>query len=197
MGRMLAIRSGIAVKKIRDNVTIGFDESKALAEAEKYISRSGLMLYDTIGSISGIKTECRKLKHRSGLDVVLVDYIQSIKGSKGEEVADAREIAIELQALAKELSICVVAFSQVSNQYAKDDIAESGKGDFYSFKGHGAIRDNADIAIMMRRNRRSQSPLLDIQVAKNRHGELAELTCWIDLPTGKIWEREKEDEIED
>lgn len=197
MTRLLAIQSGVELRKIRENVTIGHDDSKALEDAERFLTRSGLRIYDTIGSIAGIRTESRKIKHREGLDVVVIDYIQSIKGGKGDEVADAREIAIECQALAKELGVCVVAFSQVSNQFAKDDIAAGGAGDFYSFKGHGAIRDNADVAIMLRRDRRGQSPLLDVQVAKNRHGELAEFTCWFDLKTGKIVEREQERDDED
>jgi replicative DNA helicase len=192
MERLLAIRSGVAQRKIRDRVTVGHEDSEALSKAERFIGRSNFKLYDSIGTMAGIKNESRKLKNRQGLDIIIVDYIQSIRGTKGEEVADAREIAIELQALAKELGIAVVAFSQVSNQFAQDDIAQGGKGDYYSFKGHGAIRDNADIAILIRRNRRSQSPLLDMQLAKNRHGELVELTCDIELSTGRITERENE-----
>ena len=196
MARMLAAKSGIPFKTIRDRITIGHEETEALDRAERFLARSGLRLYDTTGTLSSIKNEARKLKHREGLDVVIVDYIQSIRASRGEEVADTREIAIELQAMAKELRVCVVALSQVSNQFAKDDIAAGGSGDFYSFKGHGAVRDNADVALVMRRNRRAQSPMLDIQIAKNRHGELAEFTCRIDLPTGRIFEDEREDEDE-
>jgi replicative DNA helicase len=196
MTRLLSIKSGIPQRKIRENVTIGFEDADALDKAERFISRSGLRLYDTIGTIAGIKNEARKIKNRDGLDVIVVDYIQSIRGTRGEEVADAREIAIELQALAKELRVCVVAFSQVSNQFAKDDNAAGGSGDFYSFKGHGAIRDNADVALMIRRNRRAQSAILDIQVAKNRHGELTEFACDLTLETGRIVEREREYDYE-
>lgn len=196
MARMLAVRSGVPLKSIRDKVTIGFEQTEALSKAERFIGNSGLRLFDTTSTLTSIKQEARKLKNREGLDVIIVDYIQSIRGSRGEEVADTREIAIELQAMAKELRVCIIALSQVSNQFAKDDIAAAGAGDYYSFKGHGSVRDNADVALVMRRNRRSQSPLLDIQIAKNRNGELAEFTCWFDLTTGKIVEREQDDEDE-
>lgn len=197
MMRMLSIKSGVPFKSIRDQVTIGHDQDKALAAAEAYLGNSGLRLYDTTGTITSIKQESRKIKHREGLDVVVVDYIQSIRGSKGDEVADAREVAIELQALAKELRVCVVGVSQISNQQAKDDIAAGGQGDFYNFKGHGAIKDNADVGIMLRRNRRSKSPLTDVQLAKNRNGDLTEFTLVMDLATGRMVEREDEDDYED
>lgn len=194
MMRMLSIKSGVPFKSIRDQVQVGHGEIEALAKAEVYLGNSGLRLYDTTGTITSIKQEARKIKHREGLDVVVVDYIQSIRGSRGEEVADAREVANELQALAKELRVCVVGVSQISNQQAKDDIAAGGQGDFYNFKGHGAIKDNADVGIMLRRNRRSKSPMTDVQLAKNRNGDLTEFTLVIDLETGKMVEHEREEE---
>lgn len=192
MMRMLSIKSGVPFKSIRDQIQVGHDEIERLARAEVYLGNSGLRLYDTTGTITSIKQEARKIKHREGLDVVVVDYIQSIRGSKGEEVADAREVANELQALAKELRVCVVGVSQISNQQAKDDIAAGGQGDFYNFKGHGAIKDNADVGIMLRRNRRSKSPMTDVQIAKNRNGDLTEFTLEIDLQTGKMVEYERD-----
>jgi replicative DNA helicase len=78
--------------------------------------------------------------------------------------------------------------SQLSNAMAQQDDAEKGKGDYYAFKGSGAIKDAADVAIMLRRNRRSQSPTLEMDIKKHRHGALAIIECRIDLSTGKILE---------
>jgi replicative DNA helicase len=194
MTRLLSIKSGVPQRTIRDRVTVGHEQTKKLEDAAEYLSKSSLKIYDTIGSISGIENEARKISNREGLDILVLDYIQSIRGATGDEVKDAREVAIALQSLAKELDIVVVAFSQVSNQYAQDDVAAGGKGQYYSLKGHGSIRDNADVVIMLRRANRSQSPLLDFQIAKYRHGELMEFTCWMELSTGRIWESDSDEE---
>lgn len=194
MTRLLSIKSGVPQKSIRDRVSIGLDQHQALESAMRDLERAPLRIYDTIGSISGIKSESKRIKEQNGLDVVVIDYIQSIKGQANDEVRDAREVAIECQSMAKELQCAVVAFSQVSNAFAQQDNAEGGAGNFYSFKGHGAIRDNADVALMLRRDRKRQSPALNVSIEKNRHGELAQFVCHMTLATGAIEEMILNDE---
>lgn len=194
MTRLLSIKSGVPQKSIRDRVSIGLDQHQVLEGAMRDLERAPLRIYDTIGSISGIKSESKRIKEQNGLDVVVIDYIQSIKGQANDEVRDAREVAIECQSMAKELQCAVVAFSQVSNAFAQQDNAEGGAGNFYSFKGHGAIRDNADVALMLRRDRKRQSPALNVSIEKNRHGELAQFVCHMTLATGAIEEMILNDE---
>jgi replicative DNA helicase len=187
------VKSGVPQKAIRDRVSIGLDQHQALEGAMRDLERAPLRIYDTIGSISGIRSESKKVKEQNGLDVIIIDYIQSIKGQANDEVRDAREVAIECQSIAKDLRCSVIAFSQVSNAFAQQDNAEGGAGNFYSFKGHGAIRDNADVALMLRRDRKRQSPALNVSVEKNRHGELAQFICHMTLQTGAIEEMQLED----
>lgn len=188
MTRLLSIKSGVPQKSIRDKVSIGLDQHQALENAMREFERSPIRIYDTIGTIAGIRSEAKKIKEQNGLDLIIIDYIQSIRGHANDEVKDAREVAIECQSIAKDLQCAVVAFSQVSNAFAQQDNAEQGAGNFYSFKGHGAIRDNADVALMLRRDRKRQSPALNVSVEKNRHGELAQFVCHMTLATGAIEE---------
>lgn len=188
MTRLVSIKSGVPQKAIRDRVSVGLDQHQALENAMRDLERAPLRIYDTIGTISGIRSEAKKIKEQNGLDVIIIDYIQSIRGQANDEVKDAREVAIECQSIAKDLQCAVVAFSQVSNAFAQQDNAEQGAGNFYSFKGHGAIRDNADVALMLRRDRKRQSAALNVSVEKNRHGELAQFVCHMTLATGAIEE---------
>jgi replicative DNA helicase len=188
---LLAIMSGLDQNRIRDNVTIGLKEQQALIKAESILSRDNLYVFDTIYKMSQIRSEMKRMKERDGLDVLIIDFIQNIQGSTGEEVGDAREVALECQRLAKELSCTVIAMSQLSNAMAQQDDEQKGKGDYYAFKGSGAIKDAADVAIMLRRARRAQSPMLEVEIKKNRHGALAVAECYMDLSTQTIYEVER------
>ena len=121
-----------------------------------------------------------------GLDVLVVDFIQNLSVT-GDEVADARTAIIGLQEMAKELRCTVIAFSQISNDMAFRQ-SQGDTGDYYSFKGHGAIRDAADVAIMLKRDQQAQSPFLEARVVKNRHEQLGKIIWKMDLPTGRISE---------
>lgn len=191
--RLLAILSGIEQNRIRDNYTIGIEEQKSLIRAMSILSKDNLTVYDTIYRMSEIRSQMKRQKEREGLDVLIVDFIQNVEGSTHDEVKDAREVILECQRLAKELQCTVIVMSQLSNAMAMQDDAEKGKGDYYAFKGSGAIKDASDVAIMLRRARRSQSPILEMEIKKNRSGALGEASLSMDLPTGIIREIEEDE----
>lgn len=188
--RLLAIDSNVPQQSIASRVTIGLDNQKRLIEARKRLQDAPLYIYDNLYRMQQIRTEMQRLKNQKGLDVMILDYIQNVSVT-GDEVKDAREVALECQRMAKDLSCTVIAFSQVSNAMAQQDaIGGSGENDFYSFKGHGAIRDAADVAIMLKRNRTQQSSILKVDIKKNRHGPISNFMCEFDLATGRIDEME-------
>lgn len=188
MQRMLALVSGIPFRDVRDNATVGSDNITALRLAEKRLMTMPLRIFDTVYRIGDIRLQAQLMKETTGLDVLLVDFMQNVRASKGDfSFTDMTEITLELQQLAKDLRITVVAFSQVSNQMAQWE-SQGGDDNFYGFKGSGAIKDAADFALMLKRDRVRQSEHLDIHVMKNRHGELRVVGTHLDLPTGRIEE---------
>lgn len=186
--RLLAIKGNIAQQDISSRVSIGIGGREKLLHAKEWLAEQDLFIYDNLYRLPQIRTEMQRLKNQRGLDVMVLDYIQNVSVT-GDEVKDAREVALECQRLAKDLQCTVVAFSQVSNAQAKFDI-EGGDEDFYSFKGHGAIRDAADVAVMLRRNRTAQSSMLKVDIKKNRHGPISRFFCDFDLRTGRMIESE-------
>jgi replicative DNA helicase len=186
--RLMSAMSGVPQRAIRDRITLPFDDGAALRRAEERLSKGNVRIVDTLYRMDQIRSYCTKRKAEDGLDVVMVDFIQNVV-VKGDEFDDARNVALELQRLAKDLSCTVIGFSQVSNEMAKRD-ADGGDRNFYSFKGHGAIRDAADIALMLRRDRYGAASTLNMTVVKNRHGELADIVCNMYLETGSITEIE-------
>jgi len=192
--RLLSLMSNVPQRAIRDRLpTDSFDSAQALKDAEAEIARANLRVFDTVYRMADIRLQAQRMKETTGLDVLLIDFLQNVSGSSGDEVGDAREVAIQSQLLAKELNCTVIAFSQVSNEMARYQ-QDGGDNNYYSFKGSGAIRDAADVGIMLKRDRVKQSPILDFHIVKNRHGELSVVPTHLDLPTGKITEMEAGEE---
>jgi replicative DNA helicase len=192
--RMLSLLSGVPQRTIRDRLLVGLEEIEAVKKAETYLGRSNLRIFDTVSRIDDIRSNATRLKETIGLDVLLVDFIQNVQGTVGDfAFGDMTGVSITLQQLAKDLRCTVIAFSQVSNEMAKWD-AQGGDEGYYAFKGSGAIKDAADLAIMLKRDRIRKSETLDINVVKNRHGEMRVIPTHMNLPTGKITEMYIEEE---
>jgi len=192
MIRMLSILSGVPQQQIQGRVTIGLPLQEQLNHAKESLSGSNLYVYDNLYKMSQIRTELTRLKNQKGLDLFILDYIQNVSVS-GDEVSDAREVALECQRIAKDLSCTVVAFSQLSNAQAKYEM-EGGDDNYYSLKGHGSIRDAADVVLTLHRDRAKQSSALKVKFRKNRHGPMSDFTCGMNLTTGQIREIEWEQE---
>ena len=191
--RLLALVAGVPFRDVRDRAFFG-DQIERIAEAERLLRPAPVRIFDSVYRINDIRLQATKMKETTGLDVLLVDFMQNVRASKGDfSFADMTEITLDLQQMAKDLRITVIAFSQVSNEMAKWD-SQGGDDNFYGFKGSGAIKDAADFAIMLKRDRVRQSPILDFHVMKNRHGELRVISTHIDLPTGRIEEITPEEE---
>lgn len=186
--RLASLASGVPQRTIKNRAFIGHGEVEMVNRVEAWLPTAPIRIYDTVYRLSDIRSKAIQQKETLGLDLMVVDFIQNIYDT-GEEVRDARTAILELQNLAKELDCTVLALSQVSNEYAKSQNEAGGKqSNFYSFKGHGAIRDAADIAVMLKRDRYNSPNILDFDVVKNRHGELRNIPMDVDLRTGQMQE---------
>jgi replicative DNA helicase len=166
-------------------------DTEALKKAEQRLSRANLRIHDTMYTTSAIRSAATRQKETDGLDILFVDFLQNVRGDLGDfSYGDATGTILDLQQLAKDLRICVVTFSQISNEMAK----YTEDNEFYAFKGSGAIKDAADIAVMLKRERQTKSPNLDFHLMKNRDGDLGVIQTAIDLPTGRITEMFVEEE---
>ncbi len=184
--RMLAIEANIPLRDIQNRVTIGLDNQQSLIDARKMLEQSRLYVYDNLYRMPQIRTEMTRLKSQHGLDLMILDYIQNVSVT-GDEVSDAREVALDCQRIAKDLSCSVLAFSQLSNAQAQYEIS-GGDDNYYSLKGHGAIRDAADVILTLHRDRAKQSSLLKVKFRKHRHGPISDFYCAFNLETGHIEE---------
>jgi len=99
-------------------------EFRRFVEAAKALESCPLYIDDTPAlPISQVAARARRLKRTHGLDVLMVDYLQLLRGtSKESRVQEVSEITQGLKAIAKELNIPVIALSQLSrNVESRED----------------------------------------------------------------------------
>ncbi|MEP1588675.1 MAG: replicative DNA helicase, partial [Tateyamaria sp.] len=90
-------------------------EFRRFVDAAKALEACPLFIDDTAAiPIAQLAARARRLKRTHGLDVVIVDYLQLVRGVAENRVQEIGEISMGLKAIAKELQIPVIALSQLS-----------------------------------------------------------------------------------
>ncbi|MCP8940251.1 replicative DNA helicase [Alsobacter sp. SYSU M60028] len=149
--RIIAEQSGVASYKIRRG-EIGETEFARVADAAREMERIPFYIDQTGGiSIAQLTARARRLKRQKGLDVLVIDYLQLLSASakKGENrVQELTEITTGLKALAKELSVPIVALSQLSRQVENRDDKRPQLSDL---RESGSIEQDADIVLFVYR----------------------------------------------
>jgi replicative DNA helicase len=146
--RILSEASEVPSEQIRrGDMTEG--EFRRFVEAAKALETCPLYIDDTPAlPISQVAARCRRLKRTHGLDVVFVDYLQLLRGTgRGDNrVQEIAEISMGLKALAKELSIPVVALSQLSRQV---ESREDKRPQLSDLRESGSIEQDADVVMFV------------------------------------------------
>jgi replicative DNA helicase len=150
--RIIAEQSGIPSYKIRRG-DIREDEFHKLTDAAREMQSIPFYIDQTGGiSIAQLTARARRLKRQKGLDVLIVDYLQLLSGSgkKGENrVQELTEITTGLKALAKELSVPLIALSQLSRQVESRDDKRPQLSDL---RESGSIEQDADVVMFVYRD---------------------------------------------
>ena len=187
MLRLLSLITRVPQKVIRQRVTLPFMDQDAMREAEQFLARAPIRIYDTKYKLADIRSTLIRQAETDGLRVAFIDYLQQVRAPGESEYSQMTTAINELQELAKALGITIITFSQLSNSMARDLNDPSASKEMYAFKGSGAIKDAADVAVILKRDRHTSPGTLDWQVQKVRHGEAPfTIETRMDLPTGRI-----------
>ena len=145
--RLLGERSGISSAEIRKG-NVKQQELQQFIEASHELSQIPLYLDDTPAlSIGALRTRARRAKRQHGCDVIIVDYLQLLRGSgssqsESSRVQEVSEITRGLKAIAKELNVPVVALSQLSRAVEQ---REDKRPQLSDLRESGSIEQDADI----------------------------------------------------
>ena len=160
---------------------LSVEEWSRLVHAQGNLYDAPIFVDDTAGiRISEIRSKARKLaQEMGGLGVIIIDYLQLITGSKGENRQQVvSEISRELKILAKDLKVPVIALSQLSRAVEQRQDKRPMLADL---RESGSIEQNADIVAFLYREAYYQKEQADSQesnnvteliLGKNRHGSL-------------------------
>ena len=146
--RIIAEQSRIKSNDIRRG-KISEEQFDKFIETSKNISELPLYIDETPAiSIAALSNRARRIKRLFGLDMVLVDYIQLMRANFAREgrVQEISEITQGLKALAKELSIPVLALSQLSRAVESRDDKKPLLSDL---RESGSIEQDADVVMFV------------------------------------------------
>ncbi|MDB3943502.1 replicative DNA helicase [Candidatus Pelagibacter sp.] len=121
------------------------ETSKNIAELPLYIDETPAI------SIAAMSNRARRIKRLFGLDMVVVDYIQLMRGTtynKDGRVQEISQITQGLKAIAKELGVPVLALSQLSRQVEQRD---DHKPQLSDLRESGSIEQDADVVMFVYR----------------------------------------------
>jgi replicative DNA helicase len=188
--RIQSILSGVDVQRVVNN-TLNKDELKQVHQASERLNNIPLYLDDTPAiTVFDFKNRAKKLQREKGLDLIIVDYLQLMRGEAKNRENEISEISRGLKAVAKELNVPVIALSQLSRKC--EDRADK-KPMLSDLRESGAIEQDADMVIFCHRpeyygiheyeiggNLVPSAGLFVFMISKFRNGQTGEIKArWI------------------
>ena len=196
--RILAEQSRIKSNDIRRG-RISDEQFDKFIETSKNIAELPLYIDETPAiSIAAMSNRARRIKRLFGLDMIVVDYIQLMRGTtynKDGRVQEISQITQGLKAIAKELGVPVVALSQLSRQVEQRD---DHKPQLADLRESGSIEQDADVVMFVYREgyylqrkepreatvehaelqakMKEVANLTQITIRKQRHGPIGNVT---------------------
>ena len=196
--RIISEQARISSNDIRRG-RISDEQFDQFLEISKNISELPLFIDETPAiSIAAMSNRARRIKRLYGLDLIVVDYIQLMKGSfnnKDGRVQEISQITQGLKAIAKELGVPVLALSQLSRQVEQRD---DHKPQLSDLRESGSIEQDADVVMFVYREgyylQRKEpreatvehaewqakmnevAHLAEIIIGKQRHGPIGKVT---------------------
>ena len=148
--RILSEQTEISSSKIRRGEITQAD-FEVIKDKSIEIQHLPLFIDETGGlSIAQLAARARRLKRQRGLDLIVIDYIQLLQGStkrsSENRVQEITEITTNLKALAKELTVPIIALSQLSRQVENRDDKRPQLSDL---RESGSIEQDADVVLFV------------------------------------------------
>lgn len=178
--RFLAMDAQVEVEKLKEASRQGPYDWKRVQQSADSLCESRIFLDDSANlSIEKLKNRCRAIKEKLGLSLVLIDYIQLMRGvaNPGEVYTRKHEVSSisrGLKAMAKELQVPVIVSSQLSREAEK---RVDGRPKVSDLRESGAIEGEADTVLLIHREKNSleKQNEAELIIAKHLAGDVATL----------------------
>jgi replicative DNA helicase len=176
------------------------EEEKRIMEASGILSEAPIYIDDSpqLRALD-IRSKARRLHFERKIDLVIIDYLQLLKGDTRIEnrVQELSEITRSLKALARELNVPVLAVSQLSRAI---EMRITHKPQLSDLRDSGSIEQDADVVLFIHREEKYISEedwakksteayprgIADLIIAKNRNGPVDDVKLQFVAKTTKF-----------
>ncbi len=177
--RLLCSQSELNAQTIRRGFLKDEDWPK-LSDAAAVVSELPIYIDDTPAiSAMELRAKARRLQNDKGLDLVIVDYLQLMRGDGESREREISDISRALKAMAKELEVPVIALSQL-NRSVESRIDK--RPQLADLRESGAIEQDADVIMFVYRDevynpdKPENAGLAEILIRKQRNGPTGSVT---------------------
>ena len=205
--RILSAESEIWLEKISRGKMEEHEMKQLYARGVQRLAQAPLFIDDTPAlNIFELRAKCRRLKNKHNIGMVIVDYLQLMSGTRENRNSNREQeisnISRNLKALAKELSIPIIALSQLSRAVETRGAGKDGSKmpQLSDLRESGAIEQDADLVMFLYRpeyydittndmgeNNRGET---HVRIAKHRNGSLETIKLRALLNIQKFTEEE-------
>lgn len=178
MYRLISQTACVSTKKMQDG-SINGDEFQKVVVANSLLQTGQFIIEDERDlRITNLRTRARRYKESYGIGLIVIDYIQLLRGSGAKMTSDNKqaevaEISRMLKVIAGELDVPILCLSQLNREVEKGEERAPKLSDL---RDSGAIEQDSDIVLLLTRkeavNPMASPGLAELMVAKNRHGAI-------------------------
>lgn len=186
--RLLVTQADIDAWKLKTG-KLSEDDFTKLSNAMGKLAEAPLFIDDTPAlTILEMRTKARRLQVESGVDLIIVDYLQLARGrTYDNRVQEVSEISQGLKNLARELKVPVIALSQLNRSVEQRGIKKPQLADL---RESGSIEQDADVVMFLWREDDEDLSNYELDIAKHRNGPLASIKLFFRGDRVRFYDRE-------
>lgn len=181
--RLIAAEAHVNLWDLRTGRLSSEDEFEMIRDAMERLNTAPLYIDDEVAiNILQMRAKARRLQAEKGLGLLIVDYLQLMvpRIQSDSMVQQITEISRSLKALARELTVPVLAISQLSRAV---ESRPNKKPQLSDLRESGAIEQDADVVMFIYREDRvkensDRKNQADIIIAKHRNGPIGEVPLY-------------------
>lgn len=174
--RLLSMEARVESQKMSTGDVDMSDWDKMSAALDSF-NKMSIYIDDTPGiKLMEIKNKCRRMKAETGLDMIILDYLQLMEGEKrfDNRQQEITSLSRGMKLLAREMECPVIVLSQLSRA---PDQRENHRPVLSDLRESGAIEQDADVVLFLYRdevyNEETEKPgICEVIVAKHRNGPI-------------------------
>lgn len=186
--RLLVAQADIDAWRLKTG-RLSEDDFVRLSDAMGVLAEAPLFIDDTPAlSVLDMRSKARRLQVESGLDLIIVDYLQLVHGRRlDNRVQEVSEISQNLKNLARELKIPVLAISQLNRSV---EARGTKKPQLADLRESGAIEQDADVVMFLWREDDEDPENINLEIAKHRNGPLGQVKLFFRGERVRFYQRE-------